>query len=170
MHVLQDKDTIIFNREMCRKYSEISLCDEKAISDWMHSMFDLAPDQNVVIRPPFVCNDGKLIHFRGTAYLNACVIIEHRTDVWIGDNVRIGPNVTLAATNHSLDPQERKDGISDCQPIAIGDNVWIGANSVILPGVTIGDNSVIGAGSVVTRSIPEGVVAFGNPCRVQKSI
>ena len=170
MHTVQSKDTVLYNREMCRKYNNISFYDKKAIDEWLHKMFDLQDGKDVTIRPPFVCNDGKKIHFKGTAFFNAYCMIEHRVDVYIGDNVRIAPRVTIAGTNHAIDPQDRIDGIVDCEPVHIGDNVWIGSNSVILSGVSIGENTVIGAGSVVTKDIPANVVAFGNPCRVQRKI
>lgn len=91
-------------------------------------------------------------------------------DVYIGNQVMIGPNVTICTTGHPVYPQYREMGAHYSLPIHIGNKVWIGANSVVLPGVTIGDNSVIGAGSIVTRDIPANVVAVGNPCRVLREI
>ena len=101
----------------------------------------------------------------------------------IGDNVMIAPNVTITTVNHPLAPEKRrvfetKDSFHPGKkgnweiiaPVTIGDDVWIGAGSIILPGVTIGDNTVIGAGSVVTKSIPANVVAVGVPCRVMREI
>ncbi|NRW82134.1 acetyltransferase-like isoleucine patch superfamily enzyme [Clostridium beijerinckii] len=82
----------------------------------------------------------------------------------------IAPNVTITPTGHPVDPDLRRPGTQFSIPVRIGNNVWIGSNAVILPGVTIGDNSVIGAGSVVTHDIPENVVAVGNPCRVLREI
>ena len=82
----------------------------------------------------------------------------------------IGPNVTMSSAGHPVEPHLRKREIQFNADIRIGNNVWIGAMVMILPGVTIGDHSVIGAGSVVTRDIPAGVVAVGNPCRVLRKI
>jgi galactoside O-acetyltransferase len=82
----------------------------------------------------------------------------------------IGPNVTIATAGHPIDPDLRRDVAQFNMPVRIGDNVWIGANSVVLPGVTIGENSVIGAGSIVTKDIPANVVAVGNPCRVLREV
>ena len=90
--------------------------------------------------------------------------------VYIGDRTMIGPNVTICTTGHPIDPTYRDMVAHYSIPIHIGKNVWIGSNSVILPGVTIGDNTVIGAGSIVTRDIPENVVAVGNPCRILRTI
>lgn len=87
----------------------------------------------------------------------------------VGKNVLIGPNVTLCTTGHPVHPKHRADGMYSF-PVTIGDNVWIGANVVVLPGVTIGENSVIGAGSVVTKDIPANVIAFGSPCKVYREI
>ena len=81
-----------------------------------------------------------------------------------------GPNVTLATANHPIEPGLRRKGYQYNKEVHIGNNVWIGANTVVVPGVTIGDNSVIGAGSVVTRDIPANVVAVGSPCRVLREI
>ena len=82
----------------------------------------------------------------------------------------IAPNVTITTTGHAIDPELRRKSAQFSLPVEIGNNVWIGASSVIMPGVRIGDNSVIGAGSVVTRDVPSGVVAFGAPCRVVREI
>ncbi len=91
-------------------------------------------------------------------------------DIFVGNNVMFGPNVTVSAGTHPIHPELRSKQAQYNIPIHIGNNVWIGANSVILPGVNIGDNSVIGAGSIVTKDIPSNVVAVGNPCRVLREI
>lgn len=82
----------------------------------------------------------------------------------------IGPNVTVATAGHPILPELREKAYQFNMPVRIGENCWIGAGALIMPGVTIGDNSVIGAGSVVTKDIPENVVAYGNPCRVAREI
>ena len=87
-----------------------------------------------------------------------------------GDYVFVGPNCTFTTAEHAIDPEMRKNGIEISKPITIGNNVWIGAGSVILAGVTIGDNSVIGAGSVVNKDIPSNVVAVGVPCKILREI
>ena len=98
------------------------------------------------------------------------LVVVDDIEVHIGNNVMVAPNVTLSVTGHPVDPEYRRGGTQFSLPIVIGDDVWIGANSVILPGVTIGDNSVIGAGSVVTQDIPANSVAYGVPCRVIREI
>ncbi len=80
------------------------------------------------------------------------------------------PNVTIATAGHPIDPLLRQQVTQFNIPVTIGNNVWIGANSVILPGVSIGDNTVIGAGSIVTKNIPSNMVAMGNPCKVTRVI
>jgi maltose O-acetyltransferase len=83
----------------------------------------------------------------------------------IGDRAQLGPAVQLLAADHPLDPETRRQGLESARPIAIGADAWIGGGAIVLPGRSVGERSVIGAGSVVTRDIPAGVVAVGNPCR-----
>lgn len=87
-----------------------------------------------------------------------------------GDNVFIAPNCVFSTAGHAIDSEQRNQGLEIAQPITVGDSVWIGANVSVLPGVTIGSNTIIGAGSVVTKDIPEGVIAVGNPCKVIRKI
>lgn len=98
-----------------------------------------------------------------------CIILDVGK-VRIGDNVMFGPNVSLFTAGHPIHPDSRNSGYEYGIGITIGNNVWIGGNTVVNPGVNIGDNAVIGAGSVVTRDIPANVVAVGNPCRVVRPI
>lgn len=88
----------------------------------------------------------------------------------IGNNVMFAPNVSLFTAANTLDSEKRNSGIEFVLPITIGDNVWIGGNSVVMPNVTIGNNVVIGTGSVVTKDIPDNSIAVGNPCRVLRAI
>lgn len=124
----------------------------------------------VFIESGFQCVFGKNIHFKGMAMLNFnCTLLDSNI-ITIGDRTLIGPGCHIICTNHSIDAEERLKGAFNNQPICIGERVWIGGNVTILPGVTIGDEAVIGAGSVVTKDIPSGVVAVGNPCRVLRKI
>lgn len=86
--------------------------------------------------------------------------------ITLGDNVQIGPNVTIATDNHDL----KDHYILKCRPVTINNNAWIGANATILPGVTVGENAVIGAGSVVTKDVPANTVVAGNPARVIRTL
>jgi galactoside O-acetyltransferase len=113
---------------------------------------------------------GCNLYLEGSFYANFNLSVIDDAKIYIGEETLIGPNVTLCTTGHPAYPEYREMCAHYSLPIKIGRNVWIGANSVVLPGVSIGDNSVIGAGSVVTRDIPKNVVAFGSPCRVAREI
>ncbi len=126
--------------------------------------------ENCYIEPPLHANWGRHTHLGKNVYANFNLTLVDDTDIYISDDVMIGPNVTLATAGHPIAPEYREIGAQFNIPIHIGRNVWIGANSVVLPGITIGENSVIGAGSVVTKDIPSNVVAVGNPCRVLRAI
>lgn len=136
----------------------------------LHEMF-AEFGEGSYIEPPFHANwAGKHIHFGRNVYANFNLTVVDDTHVYVGDYTQFGPNVVLAVAGHPIDPALRKQGYQYNLPIHIGRNCWIGAGALILPGVTIGDNTVIGAGSVVTRDIPSGVVAVGNPCRVLRAV
>lgn len=123
-----------------------------------------------LIEPPFMCDYGYNIEIGSNFYANHNCIILDAAKVVFGDNVMIAPNCGFYTAGHLLDAERRNTGLEYAYPIKVGSNVWIGGNVVVLPGITIGDNAVIGAGSVVTKDIPPGVVAFGNPCRVTREI
>ena len=122
------------------------------------------------IEPPLHANWGKHSHFGNFVYANFNLTLVDDTDIYIGDNVMFGPNVVVATAGHPVDPSLRLKVAQFNIPVRIGNNVWIGAGAILLPGVQIGDNSVIGAGSVVTKNIPANGVAVGNPCRVLREI
>ncbi|WP_430732356.1 sugar O-acetyltransferase [Vibrio vulnificus] len=126
--------------------------------------------ENCYIEPPLRANWGKHTHLGNNVYANFNLTLVDDTHIYIGNSVMIAPNVTIATAGHPIDPELRRKVAQFNIPVHIKDNVWIGANSVVLPGVTIGENSVIGAGSVVTKDIPANVVAVGNPCRVLRPI
>ena len=126
--------------------------------------------ENCYVEPPLHANWGKNTHFGSNVYANFNLTLVDDTDVYVGDSVMFGPNVTVATAGHPVDPELRRKVAQFNIPVHIGNNVWIGAGAVLLPGVHIGDNSVIGAGSIVTKDIPANVVALGNPCRVLREI
>ncbi len=126
--------------------------------------------ENCYVEPPLQANWGIHTHLGNNVYANFNLTLVDDTHIYIGDDVMLGPNVTLATAGHPIDPEIRKQATQFNIPITIGSNVWVGANTVVLPGVSIGENSVIGAGSVVTKDIPADVVAVGNPCRVLRPI
>lgn len=125
---------------------------------------------NLLIEQPFHCDYGYNIHVGHNFYANHNLVILDEAPVTFGDNVFIAPNCGFYTAGHPLDAGERRKGLEYAKPIKVGNDVWIGGNVVVLPGVTIGDNCVIGAGSVVTRDVPSGSVAVGNPCRVIKTL
>lgn len=126
--------------------------------------------EHVFIEDGFHMSYGSHVFLEDHFYANFNLTIIDDGEVYIGDRTMIGPNVTICTTGHPVDPVYREMVAHYSLAIHIGKNVWIGSNSVILPGVTIGDNAVIGAGSIVTKDIPENVVAVGNPCKVLRSI
>lgn len=126
--------------------------------------------QRLLIEQPFRCDYGANIEVGDNFYANFNLTILDANKVVIGDNVFIAPNVGLHTSGHPLDAKRRNAGLEYARPIAIGNNVWIGAGVNVMPGVRIGRNSVIGAGSVVTRDVPANVVAAGVPCRVIRSM
>lgn len=127
--------------------------------------------ENCYIQPPFYANwSGHHIHMGKNVYANFNLTVVDDGEVYIGDYVMIGPNVTIATAGHPVQPELRRRAIQYNLPVHIKENVWLGAGVIVLPGVTIGENSVIGAGSVVTKDVPPNVVAVGNPCRVLREI
>ncbi len=120
-----------------------------------------------VIRPPFHCDYGFNISLGTGVFLNfSCVVLDVVT-VTIGDRTQIGPGVQIYAADHPRDAETRAEGLEFGRPVVIGSDVWIGGGAIILPGVTIGDGSIVGAGAVVTRDVPAGARAVGNPARVR---
>lgn len=122
------------------------------------------------IEPTFRCDYGLNIHLHGLTVVNFNCVFLDTSPINIGKNCFIAPNVVLACSSHPLDSEERNAGYLISKPINIGENVWVGTNTTIIGGVNIGSNVVIGAGSVVNRSIPDNVVAVGNPCKVLRPI
>ncbi len=134
------------------------------------SRFFAQMGEDCYIEPPLRANWGRHTYLGKQVYANFNLTLVDDTTIRIGDYVMIAPNVTIATASHPIEPELRKRVGQFNIPVTIGNNVWIGAGSVVLPGVTIGDNTVIGAGSVVTKDIPANVVAVGNPCRVMREI
>ena len=126
--------------------------------------------KNIKINPPFHCDYGYNIEVGDNFFANYNLIILDVAKVKIGDNAQIAPNVSIYTAGHPIHPDSRNSGYEYGIDVTIGDNVWIGGNAVIMPGVTIGDNVVIGAGSVVTKDIPDNVIAVGNPCKIVREI
>ena len=127
--------------------------------------------ENCYIESPYFANwGGHHVHLGSYVYANAGLKLVDDTHIYIGDYTMLGPNVVIATAGHPIDPELRQRGLQYNMPVRIGNNCWLGAGVIVMPGVTIGDNSVIGAGSIVTKNIPANVVAVGNPCRVLRPI
>lgn len=156
-------------RRLVKRLNEADRADFKEIQ---RIAGELIPDlgENVMISPPFYCDYGTNISIGAGSFANYNLTILDVCRVTIGRNAYIAPNVAIYTAGHPLHPVTRTAALEYGRPVAIGDNVWIGGNTVICPGVTVGDNTTIGAGSVVTRDIPANVLAAGNPCRVIREI
>lgn len=126
--------------------------------------------RDVSISPPFYTDYGYNCYISDHTFINHNAYLMDGAPIRIGSYCFIGPNCGMYTAQHPLLAKDRNKGLERARPITIGNNVWIGADVTILPGVTIGDNTVIGAKSVVTKDIPSGVVAMGNPCRVIREI
>lgn len=126
--------------------------------------------KNTYIEPPFRCDYGYNIEVGDNFYANYNVTILDIAKVTIGDNVMLAPNVSIYTAGHPIHKDMRNTGYEYGIEITIGNDVWIGGNTVIVPGVKIGNGVVIGAGSVVTKDIPDNVIAAGNPCKVIREI
>ncbi|MBB3858556.1 maltose O-acetyltransferase [Xanthomonas arboricola] len=125
--------------------------------------------EGAVIHPPFHCDYGYNIRLGAGVFLNFNCVILDVCQVSIGEGTQVGPAVQFYAADHPRDAAGRASGLEFGRPIRIGRNVWIGGGAIILPGVSIGDDAVIGAGAVVTRDVPAGATALGNPARLRAS-
>lgn len=156
-------------QKLCWEYNRTSPDDKEKRKELLKELLGGCTDLTF-IEPSFRCDYGFNIFTHGLTVINYNCVILDTSPVTIGANAFIAPGVCIACSGHSLDPEQRAEGISTSKPITIEDNVWIGANSVICGGVTIGKGSVIGAGSVVNKDIPSGVLAAGSPCRIIRDI
>ncbi|MGP3973901.1 sugar O-acetyltransferase [Streptomyces sp. 8N114] len=126
--------------------------------------------EHVNIRPPFRCDYGTYISIGAGTFINFGAVFLDAAPITIGRDVQIGPNVQLLTPTHEMDAERRRAGWEKGVPITIGDNVWLGGGVIVCPGVTIGPDTVVGAGTVVTKDLPAGVLAVGNPARVVREL
>ena len=144
--------------------------EEKKRQELLKEMF-AEIGESCYIEPPFHANfGGKHVHFGSHIYANFNFTTVDDTHIYVGDYTMFGPNVVLATAGHPINAELRKKGYQYNAPIHIGKNCWLGSGVLVLPGITIGDNVIIGAGSVVTKDIPYNVVAVGNPCKVLREV
>jgi maltose O-acetyltransferase len=146
------------------RYNATAVVDPAERLALLRELFAAVGD-GALIRPPFQCDYGCHITLGERAFLNfGCVVLDV-APVSIGARTKIGPGVQILAADHPRDPDTRRALLECGRPVAIGENVWIGAGAIILPGVTVGDDAIVGAGSVVTRSVAPGETVAGNPAR-----
>lgn len=167
-------DDSVFNemkntRKLIQQFNSADSCDIEQLQNIMKKILGKS-GKNCFINQPFHCDYGSHISVGDNFYANYNCVILDVAKVEIGDNVFFAPNVTVYAAGHPVHHIARNSLYEYGIPVKIGNNVWVGGNTVILPGVTIGDNTVIGAGSVVTRNIPSNVIAAGNPCQIIREI
>lgn len=155
-------------RRLTQKLNTADRSDFKLLSEIVKEL--LGKSENAFINPPFYCDYGYNIEAGKNLYINYNCTILDVAKVKFGDNCMLAPNIAIYTAGHPLYPSTRNTGYEFGIEITIGDNVWIGGNTVICPGVHIGNNVVIGAGSVVTKDIPDWSLAAGNPCRVIRKI
>ena len=153
-----------------REYEAIPRVNQAARFAKLKEMF-AEVGEGTYVESPFYANfGGRHVHLGKYVYTNFGVTFVDDTHIYIGDYTMLAPNVVIATGSHPIDPDLRRRGLQYNLPVRIGNNCWLGAGVIVLPGVTIGDNTVIGAGSVVTKDIPANVVAVGNPCRVLRPV
>ena len=156
--------------DMLKEYNAISHLDQDKRDAMLKRMF-AEIGEGCYVETPFHANwGGHHVHFGKNIYANFNLTLVDDTHIYVGDYSMFGPNVTIATAGHPIDPELRRQGLQYNMPVHIGKNCWLGAGVIVMPGVTIGDNTVIGAGSIVTRDIPSGVVAVGNPCQILREV
>ena len=156
-------------KELCYDYNMLHPSDEAAQRELMLRLLGKTNGSFSIIAP-FWCDYGYNIGIGRNFFANHNTVILDCAKVTFGDNVFVAPNCGFYTAGHPIDFERRNAGLEYARPITVGDNVWIGAGVHVMPGVTIGSNVVIGGGSVVTKDIPSGVVAVGNPCRPVREI
>ena len=155
--------------DLCYEFNQCKPSDTKKQAEIIKKIIGCIKG-DFVITAPFYCDYGSNITIGNNFYTNHNGTILDGAKVTFGDNVFIAPNVVFSTAGHAIDAGQRAKGLEIALPITVGDNVWIGANVSVLPGVSIGSNTIIGAGSVVNKDIPDGVIAAGVPCRVIRRI
>ncbi|HJV73462.1 MAG TPA: sugar O-acetyltransferase [Noviherbaspirillum sp.] len=155
-------------RELCKRLNDSREDDKAERASVLSDLFGRETD--VWIQPPFFCDYGSNIFLGKNVFFNFNCVVLDVARVRIGDYVLFGPSVQIYTAAHPLEAAERRRGLELGKSVDIGSDVWIGGGAIICPGVAIGEKSIIGAGSVVTRNIPAGVIAAGNPARVIRTL
>ena len=155
-------------RDLCQTLNATREGDREMRRQLLLQLFGKGGD-TVSLQPPFFCDYGSNIELGEQVFFNFNCIVLDVCKVIIGDYSQFGSGVQILTPLHPLDAAQRRRQEYGA-PVTIGSDVWVGSGAIILPGVTIGPRTVVGAGSVVSRSLPEGVLAVGNPCRVIRKI
>ena len=171
LFIADDQDWVEMKnaRRQLQKLNNMDRSDFSGINSLVRELFGKA-DESTFLNPPFFCDYGSNIFVGKNCFINYNCTILDNGKVRMGDNCMLAPNVSIYTAGHALYPDSRNLGYEYGIDVTIGNNVWIGGNTVILPGINIGDNVVIGAGSVVTKDIPARSFAAGNPCKVIRKI
>lgn len=156
-------------KDLCFELNQIKPSNLEKRNPIINKLLGYQPD-NLELLSPFTCDYGNNIVLGKNVFINSNCYFMDGAKITVGDNVFIGPSCGFYTANHPLDYQTRNQGIEQALPILIGNNVWLGGNVIVLPGVEIGDGCVIGAGSVVTKDIEANSIATGVPCKVIKKI
>jgi maltose O-acetyltransferase len=169
-----DDPGLVADRQACQRlvtaFNDTGPDEEDRRRGLLRDLLGSLGDESVIM-PRFCCDYGKYITIGARCFVNYDAILLDCAPITIGDAVSIGPRAQLVTALHPIDDTAaRRDGWESAAPITIGDNVWLAAGVIVCPGVSIGADSVVGAGSVVTRDVPAGVLAAGNPCRVIRLI
>ena len=154
---------------LCERYNRTSVEEPEERRSILAELLG-ALGEDTEIRPPFFCDMGFQIRIGPRTFVNFGLVALDVARIDIGAEVNIGPNVQLLTPTHPIAPGPRREGWEGSAPIAIADGAWLGGGVIVLPGVSIGENTVVGAGAVVTRDLPAGVVAVGNPARVIREV
>ena len=152
------------------EFNQLKPSDFEKKEQYMKEVFAECGNECYIELPLRANWGGHHLHLGNYVYANFNLTLVDDADIYIGNRVMIGPNVTIATASHPIESGLRSRSLQFNKEVHIGDNAWIGAGAIILPGVHIGKNTVIGAGSVVTKDIPDNVVAVGNPCRVLREV
>lgn len=168
---ISDEEVLEEQKKARRLTQELNTADRADFAEISRIVKELlGKSEGAFINPPFYCDYGTHIEVGKNFFANYNCTILDVAKVVIGDNCQLAPNVAIYTAGHPVHPASRNTGYEYGVEVTIGDNVWVGGNTVICPGVHIGSNTVIGAGSVVTKDLPDWVIAAGNPCRVIRKI
>lgn len=164
---LQAEQVLVQQRVL--EYNQSNPADTEKRTALLQDIFDDVGER-VTVRPPFHVDYGSNTSIGARTFINFNAVFLDCNKITIGEDCQIAPGVQFYTATHPLDAETRKSGLEAAHPITIGNNVWLGGNAIICPGVTIGDNTVVGAGSVVTKSLPPNVLAVGNPAKVIREL